>query len=104
MTTPALDLPLAAIEAFCRKWLIVEIALFGSALREDFGPDSDFDFLVRFASGAEWGLLDHARMERELAAIVGRAVDIVSRDGLERSHNWIRRKAILSAARVLYAA
>ncbi len=104
MTSGTIELPLSAIEAFCRKWKIVEIALFGSALREDFRPDSDLDFLVRFSSDAEWGLLDHARMERELATIVDRPVDIVSRDGLESSHNWIRRKAILSAARVLYAA
>jgi len=80
------------------------MALFGSALRDDFRPGSDLDFLVRFSRDASWGLLDHARMERELAEILGRQVDIVSRDGLESSHNWIRREAILSAAKVLYAA
>jgi uncharacterized protein len=104
MTAPGIEFPQPAIEGFCRKWKIVEMALFGSALRDDFRPDSDLDFLVRFSRDASWGLLDHARMERELAGILGRPVDIVSRDGLEGSHNWIRRKAILSAVKVLYAA
>jgi hypothetical protein len=104
MTTPMIELPQPAIEGFCRKWKIVEMALFGSALRDDFRPESDLDFLVRFSRDASWGLLDHARMERELTEILGRPVDIVSRDGLESCHNWIRRKAILSAVKVLYAA
>jgi predicted nucleotidyltransferase len=43
-------------------------------------------------------------MERELAKIVGRPVDLVSRKAVEQSHNWIRRKAILESAEVLYAA
>jgi hypothetical protein len=92
------------IEAFCKKWQILELALFGSALRDDFRPDSDLDFLVSFSPNAGWGLLDHAAMERELGEIVGRPVDLVSRKAVERSHNWIRRRAILESAQVLYAA
>ena len=92
------------IEAFCKKWQILELALFGSALRDDFRPDSDLDFLVSFSPNVSWGLLDHVAMERELAEIVGRPVDLVSRKAVERSHNWIRRKAILESAQVLYAA
>lgn len=103
MTAP-LDANRDGIEAFCKKWKIRELALFGSALRDDFRPDSDLDFLVSFSPNVGWGLLDHAAMERELAEIVGRPVDLVSRKAVERSHNWIRRKAILESAQVLYAA
>ena len=99
-----LDSARAPIEAFCKKWRIQQLALFGSALREDFGPDSDLDFLVTFSPTVEWGLLDHVAMERELAEIVCRPVDLVSRKAVERSHNWIRRKAILESTEVLYAA
>ena len=102
--TAWLDSKRHRIEAFCKKWKIRELALFGSALRDDFRPDSDVDFLVSFSPSAAWGLLDHAAMERELAEIVGRSVDLVSRKAVERSHNWIRRRAILESAQVLYAA
>jgi len=62
------------------------------------------DFLVSFSPSVARGLLDHVAMERELAEIVGRPVDLVSRNAVERSHNWIRRKAILDSAQVLYVA
>lgn len=96
--------PPGVIEDFCRRWKIVELAVFGSVLREDFGPDSDIDLLVRFASDARWSLFDHARMERELEGLLGREVDLVSRSAVERSPNWIRREEILGTARTLYAA
>lgn len=102
--TALLDAKRESIEAFCRKWSIRELALFGSALRDDFRQDSDVDFLVSFSPNAAWGLLDHLVMERELAEIVGRPVDLISRKAVERSHNWIRRRAILESAQVLYAA
>jgi predicted nucleotidyltransferase len=96
--------PPALVQEFCRRWKIVELSLFGSALRDDFRPDSDVDLLVRYAPGAAWSLLDHARMERELAGILGHSVDLVSRSAVEASPNWIRRREILSTARALYAA
>jgi predicted nucleotidyltransferase len=92
------------IASFCRRWKIREFALFGSALREDFSPQSDVDILVSFAPGAEWSLLDHVRMEQELEALLGRPVDLFSRQAVERSHNWIRRREILDTAEVVYAA
>lgn len=103
MTTPV-ELGRDRIETFCKKWKIGELALFGSGLRDDFREDSDLDFLATFSPNVAWGLLDHAAMERELAKIVGRPVDLVSRKAVEQSHNWIRRKAILESAKVLYAA
>jgi predicted nucleotidyltransferase len=95
--------PADRIEELCRRWKIVELSLFGSALRDDFRPDSDIDLLVRFAPDADWSLLDHARMERELTGILGREVDLVTRTAVEASPNWIRRQEILSTARALYA-
>ena len=92
------------IAAFCKRWKICELALFGSVLRDDFTSDSDIDFLVRFAPDAEWSLLDHVQMEEELSALLNRRVDMVSRRAIEQSRNPIRRHAILSTARVLYAA
>jgi uncharacterized protein len=100
----ALCLSAERLAGFCRKWKVKELALFGSALRPDFGPESDVDFLVTFADSAEWGVLDHFRMEEELAEIVGREVDLVSRAAVERSMNWLRRRDILSTARTVYAA
>jgi hypothetical protein len=94
----------AIVEVFCRKWKIAELALFGSVLRDDFRPDSDVDVLVSFAPDADWSLLDHMAMEEELAGILGRKVDLVSRRAVERSANRIRRQAILNSAEVVYAA
>ena len=96
--------PRDRIEEFCRRWKIAELSLFGSALREDFRPESDIDLLVRFAPDADWSLLDRARMERELVELLGREVDLVSRTAVEASPNWIRRNEILSTAKTLYAA
>ena len=93
-----------ALREFCRKWQIQELAVFGSILREDFGPDSDVDFLVTFAPAAPWSLFDHIQMEEELEGILGRPVDMVTRRALEASENYLRREEILSTARVVHAA
>lgn len=92
------------ITHFCQQWKIAELAFFGSVLREDFQPESDVDVLVTFTPEAEWSLFDHVAMEEELSAILGRKVDLVSRRAIERSSNWIRRKAILETAEPYYAA
>ena len=92
------------IAAFCQRWQITELAFFGSVLRDDFRPDSDVDVLVTFAPGIEWSLFDHIAMEEELSARLGRKVDLVNRRALERSSNWMRRKAILETAEPFYAA
>jgi hypothetical protein len=71
-------------------------------LTPSFRPDSDVDFLATFAPDARWSLFDEGPMEQELSEIVGRRVDLVSRRAVERSHNWIRRAAILESARPVY--
>ena len=98
----AIALPYEAIAAFSRRWQITELALFGSILRDDFGPDSDIDFLVTFAPDASWSLLDVIGIEHELEDLLGREVDLVEKVTVEQSHNWIRRADILGTARVVY--
>ncbi|MXY69786.1 MAG: nucleotidyltransferase family protein [Acidobacteriia bacterium] len=90
------------IAAFCGRWQVTELALFGSVLREDFGPDSDIDVLVRFDRQARHTLLDIGHMENELSRILGRDVDLIERAAIERSRNYIRRKAILDSAETIY--
>lgn len=92
------------IVGFCERWKITELALFGSAARGDMRPDSDVDILATFAPDADWSLFDHVAMEQELATILGRKVDLVSRRAVERSDNWIRRDAILRSAESFYVA
>jgi len=104
MAVLRLDLPRDVITGFCRKWKIDVFAVFGSVLRCDSGPDSDLDVLVSFSPDADWGLLDHLQMERELVALLNRKVDLLTRQAVEQSRNWMRREAILSTAEVIYAA
>lgn len=92
------------ITAFCQRWSVDELALFGSVLREDFGPHSDIDVLIKFASPRTPGMFGIVRMERELAELFGRQVDLVTRPAVENSRNPIRRQAILEDARIIYAA
>jgi predicted nucleotidyltransferase len=99
-----IPIPREKIAEFCDRWKITELALFGSVLRDDFRPDSDVDVLVTFAPEAEWSLFDHVTREEELSSILDRKVDLVSRRAIERSRNWIRRKAILEAAEPFYVA
>ncbi len=99
-----LTIPKARLAAFCRRWNISELALFGSVLRPDFHPGSDMDVLVSFAPGARPTLFDMARMQEELKEIFGREVDLVSRRGLENSRNYLRRKQILDSAQVIHVA
>ncbi len=101
--TAAPELDSAELRQFCDRWKITELALFGSALRPDFGSDSDVDLLVTFSDDAKWSLLDHVAMEQELEALLGLDVDLVSRRGLSASSNYLRRDEIFNSARVLYA-
>ncbi len=98
------DVDTASLGEFCLRWKVAELAVFGSALRSDFRPDSDIDLLVTFAPDADWSLLDQVKMEEELSALLGRKVDLVSRRAVERSANWIRRKAILESAEPIHVA
>ena len=100
--TIRIDLPSDEIDAFCKRWQIAELALFGSVLHDSFGRDSDVDVLVSLEKHARHTLLDLSRMEEELEAVLGREVDLVSRRGIEASRNHLRRKAILESAEAVY--
>lgn len=96
-----LNLDPAGIEALCRRWAVRELSLFGSAIREDFGPRSDIDVLVSFTVGAGWSLLDLVRLREELEALFGRPVDLVEKEAVR---NPYRRRTILGDRQILYAA
>ena len=95
------ELDRAELAAFCRKWRIRELSVFGSVLRDDFGPESDLDFLVSFEPDAGWDLFDLVDMKAELEARYGRAVDLVEKEALRNP--W-RKWEILKTREVIYAA
>lgn len=90
-----------AIKRFCKQHGVRTLALFGSALRDDFGPDSDVDILVEFNSNATVSLFEFTRMRDELSLLFGREVDLLEKRALR---NPFRRREILSAVETLYAA
>lgn len=92
-------IPQGRIAEFATRWKIIELALFGSVLRDDFDSESDVDVLVSFDPAATWSLWDLTTMEDELAAIVGRKVDLVEKEGLR---NPFRRQHILTGRKVIY--
>ena len=98
-----ITLPLEVVADFCRRWGVDEFALFGSVLRDDFRPDSDVDVLVTFAPDTAPTLYDLVDMQDELEATFGRPVDLLTRKGIERMQNSLRRREILESARVFYA-
>jgi predicted nucleotidyltransferase len=100
MTQPRIEIPKEQIASFCQKWRIREFSLFGSVLREDFGPDSDVDVLVTFDPESEWDLFDLVQMREELMVLFGREVDLVEKEGLR---NPFRRHRILGTREVIYA-
>jgi predicted nucleotidyltransferase len=101
---PQIPIDQAKIEAFCQKWKIVEFSLFGSVLREDFGPDSDVDVLVTFAPRAGWTLFDWVEMAEELEGIFARKVDLMTHRSVKSSENYLLRRAILESEQRIYAA
>jgi hypothetical protein len=97
---PQVRIDPGCIEAFCRKWKIRELSLFGSVLGPSFRPDSDVDVLIVWDEGAAWDLWDHLHAEEELAAILGRKVDLVDESTLR---NPFRRYHILKHREIIYA-
>ena len=102
MLVKNIEIPKTQITKFCQKWEVKELALFGSILREDFTPDSDIDILISFKPNHCWTLLDRVDMQDELTEIFGRKVDLVNKQGIERSQNYLRKNNILDSAQVIY--
>lgn len=101
MLIGSIDVSERRIREFSEKWRIVELALFGSVVADDFGPDSDIDVLVVFEPDAGWSLFDLLDMRDELQAILGREIDLVEKAALR---NPFRRYEILRTRKVIYAA
>ncbi len=101
MNLHGIDIPEDRLAEFSRKWKVTEFALFGSILRDDFGPQSDIDVLVTFHPGAAWSLWDLLDMRDELREMFGREVDLIEKDALR---NPFRRHEILKSYKVVYAA
>ena len=95
-----------AVRRFCGERGVARLEIFGSALGEDFRPDSDVDLLCTLTPEKDQhcGLLEWVDMQFKLQEIFGHPVDLVSRPAIERSRNPYRREAILSTAQPIYVA
>ena len=93
----------ARLDDLCRRWKIAKLELFGSMLADP-ASAQDIDLLVTFRPEAAWGLFEHERIQSELASLIGRNVDLVSRRAIEASGNALRRNAILGSAVPVYVA
>lgn len=102
MIAPSLPIPTEGLADFCRRWKITELSLFGSILRDDFGPESDVDVLVVFDDDANWDYFDWPDMQDDLSRLFGgRTIDLVERKTLR---NPFIRNDVLTNRRVVYAA
>ncbi|MBE7487393.1 MAG: hypothetical protein DIKNOCCD_00403 [bacterium] len=95
-----IELDKEALQKFCQKWHIKELSLFGSVLREDFGPDSDVDFLVSFMPNTQLDIDSFLEMKAELEDQLGRRVDLVQKEAIRNP--W-KKSEILETQRVIYA-
>ncbi len=97
---PAIAIDSDQLADFCRRHHIRRLALFGSVLGQDFGPDSDVDVLVEFEPEHVPGFLGLHEMEQELSGLLaGRPVDLVT----PKSLNPRIRERVLAQAQVQYA-
>jgi len=88
----------------CRKWGIESVSLLGSALRDDFSPQSDVDLLIEYFPGVRHSLFQYGYMNDDFERVFGRKVDLVRAAGLRTSRNDIRKYNIFSIERPLYVA
>jgi predicted nucleotidyltransferase len=102
----ALTLPLEQIGQICRRYDVVELSVFGSVLRQDFSAESDVDLLVTFRPGVDLGpwMSRFFALQEELCWLLNRPVDLVPRQDVERSENYIRRQNILRPAEPIFVA
>jgi predicted nucleotidyltransferase len=98
-----ITLPMGPIAELCEKHGVRELSVFGSILRDDFSPESDIDFLVVFRDDDEGPWMERLlHVEEDLRVLLGREVDLVPKESIVKSENWIRRNHILSTAQVIY--
>ena len=94
MAHPRIDFPAGPLAELCQRHGIARLSLFGSVLRQDFGPGSDVDVLIEFLPGVRCGLLGMARIQRELAELIGRPVDLRTPADLSR---YFRERVVQEA-------
>lgn len=104
MTINKLNIQDEQLDDICRRYLIKELAIFGSSLREDFNDSSDVDLLYTFQETANHSLFDVVKIKEEFEKLFGRSVDLISRKAIEKSRNKFRKKAILANTKIIYAA
>lgn len=95
----ALKLDPEAVAAFCRKWRIRELSVFGSAVRDDFGPESDVDFMASFEPGVSLDIDNWLDMKEELGVLCGRSAGLVEKEALRNP--WIKH-GIMKTREVVY--
>ncbi|MFH1734647.1 MAG: nucleotidyltransferase domain-containing protein [bacterium] len=88
----------------CKRWNITEVSLFGSALTKDFDEINDVDLMVSFTPECKYSLFDIVHIQDDFASLFAKPVDLAMRSAVENSANYIRRKAIINSARVIYEA
>lgn len=91
------------LQKICQQWQITELALFGSVLRDDFNAESDIDILVSFTEEAKITFFDLDTIESQLSKLFNRPVDIVTKQAIEQSHNWIRKNNILNNTKIIFS-
>lgn len=97
-----IPIPMDHLAEYCRSNGIVRLAIFGSAIRADFGSESDIDLLVDFEPDRTLSLFDIMDMEQKFSDLFGRKVDLIERSVVEQNRNYIRRAAILESAETIY--
>jgi len=104
MTIQKIQISEDQLSSICNKYLIKELSIFGSALRKDFDEDSDIDLLIEFKPEAAVSLFDLIDVKEDFEKLFGREIDIISKNAIKRSNNYIRKKAILENYNTIYAA
>ena len=100
MKLHGINIPREQIAVFCREHRIRKLSLFGSILRDDFGPDSDIDVLVEFEPEARVGLFRLAAIEQDLSRLLGRKADVNTPGFLSEAF----REQVMRDAEVQYVA
>jgi len=87
MTVLPIHIPNDQIAAFCRRFGIEEFSLFGSVLRDDFGPDSDIDVMVKFLPGHGFTFENIPDIQDELERLFNRPVDVIRKGAGAESYS-----------------
>ncbi|MGD1867625.1 MAG: nucleotidyltransferase family protein [Phormidesmis sp.] len=90
------------LQSFCAQHPIIELAFFGSVIRKDFHSKSDIDILVRLEPDCKMSLVDFVGLEYKFEDFLRRDVDLLTRNSVESSRNWIRRNEILNHSKIIY--